>query len=65
MSKSDERCCGSGVCIINDAGECWCGQVWNGSKMEPPSLEAMLVQPKDQKTILAGDTDPSNSSKRI
>jgi hypothetical protein len=65
MSKSDNRCCGSGVCIINDAGECWCGQVWIGSKMAPPSLEAMPDQPKDEKTILVSDTDPSNPSKRI
>ena len=40
MSKSDNRCCGSGVCIINDAGECWCGQVWDGEKMAAPSLTA-------------------------
>ena len=65
MSKSDDQCCGSGVCIINDAGECWCGQVWNGSKMAPPSLEAMSVQPKDEKTILASVNAPSKSSKRV
>ena len=33
MSNLDKRCCGSGVCIINDAGECWCGQRWDGTKM--------------------------------
>ncbi len=33
MSNLDMRCCGSGVCIINDAGECWCGQRWDGTKM--------------------------------
>ena len=33
MSNVDKRCCGSGVCIINEAGECWCGQRWDGSKM--------------------------------
>lgn len=33
MATLDKRCCGSGVCIINDAGECWCGQRWDGSKM--------------------------------
>jgi len=63
MSKSDERCCGSGVCIINDAGECWCGQVWNGSKMAPPSLEALPVQPKDEKMILVGDNEITKPSK--
>lgn len=38
MKSPDKRCCGSGVCIINDAGECWCGQVWDGEKMAAPSL---------------------------
>ena len=38
MKTPDKRCCGSGVCIINDAGECWCGQVWDGEKMATPSL---------------------------
>ena len=38
MKSPDKRCCGSGVCIINDAGECWCGQVWDGEKMVAPSL---------------------------
>ncbi len=34
----DPRCCGAGVCIINAAGHCWCGQQWDGDKMcsEPP-----------------------------
>jgi hypothetical protein len=43
MQSPDKRCCGSGVCIINDAGECWCGQVWDGEKMAAPSLN---VKPK-------------------
>ena len=38
MKAPDKRCCGSGVCIINSAGECWCGQVWDGEKMTAPSL---------------------------
>jgi hypothetical protein len=38
MKTADKRCCGSGVCIINDAGECWCGQVWDGEKMAAPAL---------------------------
>ena len=29
----DDRCCGSGTCIINQDGECWCGQRWDGEKM--------------------------------
>ncbi len=38
MKTPDKRCCGSGVCIINDAGECWCGQIWDGEKMSAPPL---------------------------
>jgi hypothetical protein len=29
----DQRCCGTGTCIINEKGECWCGQKWDGEKM--------------------------------
>lgn len=38
MNKPDKRCCGSGVCIINNAGECWCGQVCDGERIVAPSL---------------------------
>jgi hypothetical protein len=29
----DPRCCGSGTCIIDSTGRCWCGQQWDGDKM--------------------------------
>jgi hypothetical protein len=29
----DPRCCGSGTCIIDSEGRCWCGQRWDGEKM--------------------------------
>lgn len=29
----DPRCCGTGTCIINPEGYCWCGQRWDGTKM--------------------------------
>ena len=29
----DKRCCGSGTCIINAEGICWCGQQWDGDMM--------------------------------
>ncbi len=32
----DERCCGTGTCIIDAQGACWCGQVWDGEKMCHP-----------------------------
>jgi hypothetical protein len=37
----DTRCCGTGTCIINAEGYCWCGQRWDGTKMcfpeKPPA----------------------------
>jgi len=38
-NTKDDRCCGGGNCIINDQGECWCGQRWDGTKMCFPTLE--------------------------
>jgi hypothetical protein len=29
----DPRCCGSGTCIIDEEGRCWCGQQWDGQRM--------------------------------
>ncbi len=31
--SEDLRCCGSGACIIDAEGRCWCGQQWDGQKM--------------------------------
>lgn len=30
---NDPRCCGSGTCIIDTEGRCWCGQRWDGERM--------------------------------
>ena len=35
----DSRCCGSGTCIIDPDGRCWCGQQWDGDKMCFPAQE--------------------------
>jgi len=37
--QTDLRCCGSGTCIIDQAGVCWCGQKWDGKKMCPQPLD--------------------------
>lgn len=29
----DLRCCGTGTCLINAEGACWCGQRWDGANM--------------------------------
>jgi hypothetical protein len=44
----DPRCCGTGTCIINEEGLCWCGQSWNGESMCFPKLEASM--PVDDQT---------------
>ena len=41
----DPRCCGSGTCIINADGQCWCGQQWDGEKMCHPALKAFNPAP--------------------
>lgn len=41
--KEDPRCCGTGTCIIDPEGYCWCGQQWDGEKMAMPKL----VMPSD------------------
>ena len=35
--QDDERCCGTGTCIIDAQGHCWCGQQWDGEKMCRPA----------------------------
>jgi len=59
MKAPDKRCCGSGVCIINDAGECWCGQVWNGEKMAAPSLNSK-PKPSQVQNPVSDKTPPSD-----
>lgn len=46
----DTRCCGTGTCIINDEGFCWCGQQWNGERMcfpDPVSTAPAAEAPAD------------------
>jgi hypothetical protein len=38
--QDDERCCGTGTCIIDAQGLCWCGQQWDGEKMCRPAFES-------------------------
>ena len=54
MKAPDKRCCGSGVCIINDAGECWCGQVWDGEKMATSRLNLGSIS----KEVLSDNENP-------
>jgi hypothetical protein len=40
----DERCCGTGTCLINAEGLCWCGQQWDGTTMCRPTAPAVLEE---------------------
>ncbi len=50
--NEDPRCCGSGTCIIDSEGRCWCGQIWNGEEMCRPAPRsgpaAPEAKPKDE-----------------
>jgi hypothetical protein len=46
--SEDSRCCGTGTCIIDPEGRCWCGQVWDGEKMAMPKLELPPVEAKEK-----------------
>ena len=58
--SEDPRCCGSGTCIIDADGCCWCGQQWNGQKMG----QAALSQPEgSDRATVAQPLCPSTGSK--
>jgi hypothetical protein len=46
----DTRCCGSGACIIDKNGECWCGQKWDGEKMAFPKLDGEQNERRESST---------------
>ncbi|MBE2264260.1 MAG: hypothetical protein IAE92_16050 [Burkholderiaceae bacterium] len=46
--SDDPRCCGSGTCIIDTEGRCWCGQQWDGQIMcHAPQPAVVAVLPAD------------------
>lgn len=56
--NDDSRCCGTGTCIINTEGVCWCGQVWDGEKMCLPNLEKESVNSKSKTSTNPKPQDP-------
>jgi hypothetical protein len=50
MSEEDERCCGTGHCMINADGQCWCGQQWDGEKMCHPRAKAVVESKTESKS---------------
>jgi hypothetical protein len=62
MSNLDKRCCGSGVCIINEAGECWCGQRWDGTKMSFVPLGSTSATEPSRDSQAAANNQTKNQS---
>jgi hypothetical protein len=58
----DNRCCGSGTCIINADGLCWCGQRWDGQRMSPP---APLAARMGSELAPAEETKASQTAARV
>jgi hypothetical protein len=57
--QDDERCCGTGTCIIDTRGLCWCGQQWDGEKMcRPVANEPPRENFDPDLTTPAGNSDP-------
>jgi len=58
----DSRCCGTGTCLIDSHGRCWCGQQWDGEQMCRPSLTPTTVE--NQALLDAGmNTDDAESQR--
>ena len=51
----DTRCCGTGTCIINAQGYCWCGQHWDGTRMCFPEKTVTERRGEDAKLKLGTD----------
>jgi hypothetical protein len=49
----DPRCCGSGTCLIDAEGRCWCGQQWDGQQMCLPPKPGAQPEP------VPDDRDPA------
>ena len=56
--NEDTRCCGSGTCIIDAEGRCWCGQQWDGEKMVAPKLQSQQAECAG----VSGAVDPDAAS---
>ena len=53
--QDDERCCGTGTCLIDAEGRCWCGQQWNGTQLCRPTHDTAPVNNTGQPTASTPD----------
>lgn len=54
--QDDQRCCGTGIYIIDAGGRYWCGQHWDGEKM----CFAQATRSADTESSMASDTHASS-----
>ena len=59
----DKRCCGSGSCIINEEGICWCGQKWEGERLVPTNLDNQKSEKIDKKEPKNSENDSNRAKK--
>ena len=59
--NDDPRCCGSGACIVDPSGRCWCGQQWDGEKMCHAPLR---VRPSEEVPAAARIAAPPEAAQR-
>jgi hypothetical protein len=50
--QDDERCCGTGTCLIDASGRCWCGQQWDGEAMCAPGANTSPTQPQNVQPLM-------------
>ena len=55
----DLRCCGTGTCLINADGFCWCGQRWDGAKMCFPEKQSTADAVKQGASPAGPQPDPN------
>jgi hypothetical protein len=60
----DPRCCGSGTCIIDKAGRCWCGQQWDGQQMRRTPLAPLAPSAAPGRADPAERVDPPTPHER-
>ncbi len=61
MMDDDILCCGTGTCLINAEGFCWCGQQWDGNQMcfaPQPVDEPSTGQPAAEREAPPSGTTP-------
>ncbi|NMM05807.1 hypothetical protein [Polaromonas sp.] len=55
----DTRCCGTGICLVDIYGRCWCGQQWDGEQMCRPGQHPTSAENKAaiDDALTAGDAE--------